>query len=73
MGRRLAGSRGSIFVDVVVTLLIAGTALLITLGGIALTARASRNAAARAFHLIEVRNENARSQKHTFARDLIPE
>lgn len=70
---RRALSRGSIFVDVVVTLMITAVALLITLGGIALTARVSRNAASRALNLIEARNENARSQTQAFARDLLPE
>ena len=70
---RQALTRGSIFIDVVVTLLIAAAALMITLGGIALTARVSRTAASRALTLVEDRNENARSQKHAFARELLPE
>jgi hypothetical protein len=70
---RRALTRGSIFMDVVVTLLIAAAALLITLGGIALTARVSRLAATRTLTLIEARNEDARSQKQAFARDLLPE
>ena len=70
---RRALTRGSIFIDVVVTLLIAAAALLITLGGIALTARVSRLAASRTLTLIEARNEDARNQKQAFARDLLPE
>ena len=76
MGRlvsRQALTRGSIFMDVVVTLLIVAAALLITLGGIALTARVSRTAASRTLTLIEARNENARSHKNAFARELLPE
>lgn len=68
MGRRLSASRGSVFVDVVVTLLIAASALLVTLGGIALMARASRIAADRIVVLIEARNDIARSQTNAFSR-----
>ena len=70
---RQALTRGSIFMDVVVTLLIAAAALLITLGGIALTARVSRTTASRTLTLIEERNENARNQMQAFTRELLPE
>ncbi len=61
-----AAETGSILLDVLVTLLIASTALLVTLGSIALTARAAGRVSERVAQLVSARNEDARGQTLRF-------
>lgn len=58
--------RGSALLDVLVALLIASTALLSILGGVALAARTSQNSERRILALIGARSEDARKQAVTY-------
>jgi hypothetical protein len=66
-------NRGFIFIDVLSALLIAGTALLIVLGSIALAARTARRVTDRAVQLVTARNEHAEKQKVLFTKKLLPD
>jgi len=58
--------RGSTLLDVLVALLIASTALLSILGGVALAARTSQNSERRILALIAARSEDARNRTVTY-------
>jgi Tfp pilus assembly protein PilV len=58
--------RGSALLDVLVALLIASTALLSILGGVALAARTSQNSERRILALIAARSEDARNRTVTY-------
>ena len=61
--------RGSALLDVLVALLIASTALLSVLGGVALAARACREGERRTLALIAARSEDARKQTVTYSAE----
>jgi Tfp pilus assembly protein PilV len=61
--------RGFVLLDVLVALLIASTALLSALGGIALAARACRNGERRILELIAERNEDAQNRAVTYSAE----
>ena len=61
--------RGSVLLDVLVALLIASTALLLSLGGIALAARTSQTSERRILELIADRSEHARNRTKIFTAE----
>jgi Tfp pilus assembly protein PilV len=61
--------RGSILLDVLVALLIASTALLSALGGVAMAARASRNGERRILELVAERSRDARDRAVTYSAE----
>ena len=61
--------RGSVLLDVLVALLIASTALLSALGGVALAGRAGRNGERRILELIAARSEDARNRATTYSAE----
>ena len=61
--------RGSALLDVLVALLIASTALLSVVGGVALAARTCRKGELRTLELIAARSEDARKQTVTYSAE----
>jgi CHASE1-domain containing sensor protein len=61
--------RGSVLLDLLLALLIASTALLLSLGGIALAARTSQTSERRILELIAKRSEDARSRTEIFTAE----
>ena len=61
--------RGSALLDVLVALLLASTALLSAMGGVALAARACRNGERRTLALVAARSEDARNRTVTYGAE----
>ena len=67
--RRKKSKNGFVLLDVLIALLIAGTALVITLGNIAFTARTVKLSKGRIIELISTRNENAYKKEIIFSQE----
>lgn len=66
-------AKGSVLLDVLIGLLIASTALLSTLGSIALAARTTEQLRDRVIQLITSRNEHAEQRKVVFIKEILKE
>ena len=71
--RRKKSKNGFVLLDVLIALLIAGTALVITLGDIAFAARTVKLSKDRIIELISTRNENAYNKEIIFSQELFEE
>jgi hypothetical protein len=69
--RRRAGTTGSVLLDLLVALLICSVAVLLTLGGIALAARAARIARERTLQMVGDRNRDAETRELVFTRQIV--
>lgn len=76
MGKLKKGDRneaGSVLLDIIIALLIASTAVLSTLSGIALAARTAGKAKDQSEQLIQDRNEKAATRQTLFTHESLAE